>query len=242
MTSTAIVTTPATNGASTPVAPKGLRAIVQHVKEIQQLEQNPIARATAIAAGETVLRKQEQKREAIEGAKAEQPHAKVVPKALSIEAPIAKLRAAVAIAAKSDIREYLKGVHLRRRGAVLHIIGTDGHRMLVLAQSLPPNVADDESRDWTEGGVILPRDDLAQVLTLCEKHGDTISLSISKGEKTATITSADQFAQFRLRLVEGTFPDYQRVLDAVDLTNQGEVMGAAALNPAYLKSVERLRS
>ncbi|PZQ82686.1 MAG: DNA polymerase III subunit beta [Ancylobacter novellus] len=100
-----------------------------------------------------------------------------------------------------EARYYLNGIYLHPREGKLGLVATDGHRLslLSLALELPEGLP----------GVILPRKAVGEVKRLAEAADKAdITLEIS------THKLAAEFAGARLttKLIDGTFPDYGRVI------------------------------
>lgn len=106
-----------------------------------------------------------------------------------------------------ETRYYLNGIYLHATtaedGPVLRAVATDGHKLSRL-QVLAP--------EGTAGmpGVIIPRKTVAELARMAkEAEGDlTIELSTSKIRVTAGATTLVS------KLIDGQFPDYQRVIPA----------------------------
>ena len=100
-----------------------------------------------------------------------------------------------------EARYYLNGIYLHPREGKLGLVATDGHRLslMSLALALPEGLP----------GVILPRKAVGEVKKLAEAADKAdITLEIS------THKLAAEFAGARLttKLIDGTFPDYGRVI------------------------------
>lgn len=107
-----------------------------------------------------------------------------------------------------ETRYYLNGIYLHTvesANAVLRAVATDGHRLARIEMEMP---------DGAGGmpGVIVPRKAIAEIVRLLKEHSDdthgpvTISLSGAKirlGLAGIVLIS---------KLIDGTFPDYQRVI------------------------------
>lgn len=132
--------------------------------------------------------------------------------AVTFDIDLAALVAPVAFAMSQEpTRYYLNGVYLHNPGSALVAVATDGHRMVVhkaeTVGDIPP--------------VILPR----KLVGILPKGTVTVSLSGTKVRVAApdcTITS---------KLIDGTFPDYQRVIPN-DNDNVIEVDGKALASAA----------
>jgi DNA polymerase-3 subunit beta len=100
-------------------------------------------------------------------------------------------------------RYYLNGIYLYRHGARLRLVATDGHRLAwtefaassILPEELP--------------SIIIPRQSIGEIKALAtEAKGDDLSLEIS----TTGLRCTGRDVEFHTKLVDGTFPDYQRVI------------------------------
>jgi DNA polymerase-3 subunit beta len=103
--------------------------------------------------------------------------------------------------AQQDVRYYLNGMLLEVNAGLLRAVATDGHRLAMCSQ--PAGI---EQVDRHQ--VIVPRKgilELARLLT--EQDGE---VSISLGQHHIRATTGD--FTFTSKLVDGKFPDYERVL------------------------------
>jgi DNA polymerase-3 subunit beta len=111
-------------------------------------------------------------------------------------------RASFAISSE-ETRYYLNGIYLHRSGEMLRAVATDGHRLARVDVSAPAG---------SDGmpGVIVPRKMVAQVLRLIEGAKDDVAVSLS----SAKIVVEAGGARIASKLIDGTFPDYARVIPA----------------------------
>ena len=104
-----------------------------------------------------------------------------------------------------ETRYYLNGIYLheadRDGTAMLRAVATDGHRLASVEISLPAGA---------EGmpGVIVPRKAVAELRKLIDESGDEVAVSLSESK----IRFAFDDAVLTSKLIDGTFPDYQRVI------------------------------
>jgi DNA polymerase-3 subunit beta len=104
--------------------------------------------------------------------------------------------------AQQDIRYYLNGLLLSIAPNGLTVVATDGHRLALVA--LPIDV------DVPRTEVILPR---KAVLELSKLLGDTdAKVRIQVRENQVTFAFAQ--IEFTTKIVDGKFPDYQKVIPA----------------------------
>lgn len=103
--------------------------------------------------------------------------------------------------AQQDVRYYLNGMLWELKDQQLKVVATDGHRLALC--TLPEKI---ESSD--DAQVILPRKGVLELARLLLAEDDDISIVIGSNHIRAT---TDEFT-FTSKLVDGKFPDYQRVL------------------------------
>ncbi len=104
-----------------------------------------------------------------------------------------------------ETRYYLNGIYLHEaeQGSikVLRAVATDGHRLARFEMPLPQNAAG-------MPGVIIPRKAIGELRKLIEDAADVIQISLSQGK----IRFAFDHVVLTSKLIDGTFPDYQRVI------------------------------
>ena len=98
------------------------------------------------------------------------------------------LKAALVCASSEETRYYLRGVHLSTSG---HMVTTDGHRMFVA------RLADKPAAD-----VIVPYADVVAALKLAGGRAQEIEIDLA----------ANRIGQISFTPVDGTFPDWRRVV------------------------------
>jgi DNA polymerase-3 subunit beta len=104
-----------------------------------------------------------------------------------------------------ETRYYLNGIYLhasQRDGVdVLRAVATDGHRLASVELPLPEGAAG-------MPGVIVPRKTVAELRKLIDETGEDIVIALSE---TKVRFSFDD-AVLTSKLIDGTFPDYERVI------------------------------
>lgn len=104
-----------------------------------------------------------------------------------------------------ETRYYLNGIYLHaaeNEGVkVLRAVATDGHRLARFEMPLPDGAAD-------MPGIIIPRKAVGEVRKLIEDAGDAIQITLSESK----IRYAFDHIVLTSKLIDGTFPDYQRVI------------------------------
>jgi DNA polymerase III subunit beta len=103
--------------------------------------------------------------------------------------------------AQQDVRYYLNGMLLEIQGGDLRTVATDGHR-LALSQS---SGAVSEDLDIQ---VILPRKAVIELGRLLKDKDDDIKIELSNSYIKVLLESA----VFTSKLIDGRFPEYQRVM------------------------------
>ena len=103
--------------------------------------------------------------------------------------------------AQQDVRYYLNGMLWELKGKQLRVVATDGHRLAMC--TLPEKI---DASDDTQ--VILPRKGVLELARLLMEEEADIAIVIGSNHIRAT---TDEFT-FTSKLVDGKFPDYQRVL------------------------------
>ena len=136
-----------------------------------------------------------------------------------------------------ETRYYLNGIFLHHakgpEGAVLRAVATDGHRLALADAKAPKGSAGLK-------GIIIPRKAVAEARRLLEDAPETIAIEASDSKITfhigdATLTS---------KLIDGSFPEYQRVIPK----DNGRILSvqnrdfADAIDRVATVSAERSRS
>ena len=127
--------------------------------------------------------------------------------------PTDLLKAALYCASNEESRYYLRGVHLSTSG---HMVTTDGHRLFCakLAEAVPADV-------------IIPLDTVKAALKLAPKKATTIELN---GNTLGGVV---------FQPVDGTFPDWRRVIPAADGYQSGDGK-PAHFNPDYMYDIGQM--
>lgn len=128
---------------------------------------------------------------------------------VSFEVPAADLRALIDrtrfAMSTEETRYYLNGIYLHAAEnegvSVLRAVATDGHRLARFEMPLPDGALDME-------GVIIPRKTVAELRKLIDEAADTIRIDLSASKVKFTF----DHVVVTSKLIDGTFPDYQRVI------------------------------
>jgi len=104
-----------------------------------------------------------------------------------------------------ETRYYLNGIYVhaaeRDGAAVLRAVATDGHRLASVESPLPEGAAG-------MPGVIVPRKAVSELRKLIEDHSDDVDIALSETKIRFTFGGA----VLTSKLIDGTFPDYERVI------------------------------
>jgi len=118
-----------------------------------------------------------------------------------------------------ETRYYLNGIYLHAIDDKLRAVATDGHR---LAQ------AEIKAPKGTKGmpGVIIPRKTVTEVQRLIDDAGEEVKIELSATKIRFSLGNA----VLTSKLIDGTFPDYARVIPAANdktlIVDKGEFMSA----------------
>ena len=106
-----------------------------------------------------------------------------------------------------ETRYYLNGIYLHTTKSeevpVLRAVATDGHRLARLEMVMPEGAGG-------MPGVIIPRKAVIELRKLVDEYEEEIQVSLNESKIRFTV---DQ-ATLTSKLIDGTFPDYDRVIPA----------------------------
>lgn len=106
-----------------------------------------------------------------------------------------------------ETRYYLNGIYLHTAGtakaAMLRAVATDGHRLAQVELPLPNGAAG-------MPGIIVPRKTVGEVQRLIETGEGEVAIELSAGKIRFSIGDV----VLTSKLIDGTFPDYARVIPA----------------------------
>lgn len=104
-----------------------------------------------------------------------------------------------------ETRYYLNGVYMHvaqgEEGPSLRCVATDGHRLARIDAALPGGAAD-------MPGVIVPRKTVAELRKLLDDDETEIAVSVSETK----VRFATPMITLTSKVIDGTFPDYTRVI------------------------------
>ena len=129
--------------------------------------------------------------------------------------------------ATEETRYYLNGIYLHSsqegEAAKLRAVATDGHRLAQVQIPLPEEAAH-------MPGVIIHRKTVTELQRLLEESDDPVKIALSENRITFQFASLT----FTSRLIDGTFPDYERVIP----TGNDKIMQVDCLE--FSKAVDRV--
>ncbi|MCF7968601.1 MAG: DNA polymerase III subunit beta [Methylococcaceae bacterium] len=156
---------------------------------------------------------------------------------LEINLPSDSLRSAldktIFAMAQQDVRSYLNGLLIDLEGHILRTVASDGHRLAVFQESLP-------SPFTTNRQIIVPRKGIQELSRLLGDADDSLTIQISPNTIRVNLGQVT----FSAKLIEGRYPDYQRVMpgELSHLYQAGKEELKAALSRASLLTSEKQKS
>ena len=109
--------------------------------------------------------------------------------------------------ANQDVRYYLNGLLLEFRGERLRAVSTDGHRLAQAEVALQKTSSGEEVHQC-----IVPRKGVQELLRLIHNSDESVDIVVGKASLRAAIGDVT----FTSRLIEGRFPDYNRVIPRME--------------------------
>lgn len=100
-----------------------------------------------------------------------------------------------------ETRYYLNGIYMHAHDGVLRAVATDGHRLALSEMAIPAGA---------EGlpGVIIPRKTVAEIRRLIDGSDADVNVSVSDAKIRFNLGNA----VLTSKLIDGSFPDYDRVI------------------------------
>ena len=126
--------------------------------------------------------------------------------------------------AHQDVRYYLNGLLLDMRGGTLRAVATDGHRLAIADLEVE---TPGEARQ-----VIVPRKGVAELLRLLGSGEQAVSIAI--GSSAIQVELPD--VRLTSKLIDGKFPDYERVIPDRDSADKQINVDAELLRQALSRA------
>lgn len=132
--------------------------------------------------------------------------------------------------AQQDVRYYLNGVLLIVEANKLKAVATDGHRLAYNAGNIEGNYEKQE--------IILPRKAVTELSKLLTDNDESVELEFSQQQIKANFSGITLIT----KVIEGKFPDYERVIPKYDNhLNMERTIMQQALQRAAILSNEKFR-
>ena len=133
--------------------------------------------------------------------------------------------------AQQDVRYYLNGLLLELEKNSLRAVATDGHRLAL--KEIKAKTGIEEAQQ-----IIIPRKGVIELIRLLDGEDENVSVEVSQNH----IRVSKDRVQFTSKLIDGKFPDYQRVIPkegahpvktSKDILKQGLIRASILSNEKY---------
>jgi len=135
--------------------------------------------------------------------------------------------------AQQDVRYYLNGLLFEFSNNLVRVVATDGHRLALCDQKVVTGISELQQ-------VIIPRKAVLELSRLLENSDETIKIEL--GSNHIRLSTGE--LSFITKLIDGRFPDYQRVVpqggDKIVIADRNLIH--QALSRASILSNEKYRS
>jgi len=135
--------------------------------------------------------------------------------------------------ASQDVRYYLNGLLVEYKDGEVNAVATDGHRMALATSKLDKTTSIEGERQ------ILPRKAVLELSKILRQENEDIKITFGN----SSLSIQDENLDFSTKLIDGKFPDYEKVLPSGD-PNSLEVSKEnlqSALSRASVLSNEKYR-
>ena len=135
--------------------------------------------------------------------------------------------------ASQDVRYYLNGLLVEYKEGEVNAVATDGHRLALATSPLDKTSPIDGERQ------ILPRKAVLELSKILRQENEDIKITFGN----SSLSIQDENLDFSTKLIDGKFPDYEKVLPSGD-PNSLEVSKESlqsALSRASVLSNEKYR-
>jgi DNA polymerase-3 subunit beta len=131
-----------------------------------------------------------------------------------------------------DIRYYLNGILFIAEGKTLTLVATDGHRLALAQNTLDADVPSKQE-------VILPRKTVLELQRLLKDEDTAIEMRFAHNQAKFVFSAME----FVTKLVEGKFPDYNRVIpkNHKNSVTMGRAPLLASLQRAAIMTSEKFK-
>ena len=128
--------------------------------------------------------------------------------------------------AQQDVRYYLNGLLLEMSSGQLRAVATDGHRLAIADVDIG-SAGPDEARS-----IIVPRKGIMELSRLLSPSDDPLELSISANQIQIGLPDL----RFTSKLIEGKFPDYDRVIPRAEQCDKQIVLDREILRQSLARA------
>ena len=135
--------------------------------------------------------------------------------------------------ASQDVRYYLNGLLVEYKDGEVNAVATDGHRLALATSELDKKTPIEGERQ------ILPRKAVLELSKILRQENEDIKITFGN----SSLSIQDENLDFSTKLIDGKFPDYEKVLPSGD-PNSLEVSKESlksALSRASVLSNEKYR-
>ena len=102
-------------------------------------------------------------------------------------------------------RDVLRGILLEKNDSFLRMVATDGHRLALAERSILKGES-----VFIESGTIIPRKGAKEIKRLVQELDEKDTVDVGLGKKNIIVRKGEE--TIIVRLIEGDFPDYKRVI------------------------------
>jgi DNA polymerase-3 subunit beta len=138
--------------------------------------------------------------------------------------------------AQQDVRYYLNGLLLEIGKGYLRAVATDGHRLASAEVALETGIGDEPRQ------IIVPRKGVLEMQRLLANGEAEVALSIGSNALRLTVAGA----RLTSKLIDGRFPDYERVIPRLETCNKQVVLDrdqlSGCLSAASVLSNDKYRA
>lgn len=130
--------------------------------------------------------------------------------------------------AQQDVRYYLNGLLLEISNGTVRAVATDGHRLALCSHDCDVSPSDTVQ-------IIVPRKGVSELVKLLEDSEDPVQIQVSNNHIKIKL----QDFIFTSKLIDGRFPDYERVIPKNSdkhITAQRELLRHALLRTSILSN------
>lgn len=128
--------------------------------------------------------------------------------------------------AQQDVRYYLNGLLLEIEADGLRAVATDGHRLAMAVAQAKAEGAPEENRQ-----VIVPRKAVMELQRLLNEGGPPAKLTIGRNAFQVELANA----KLTSKLIDGSFPDYTRVIPDLERCDKKLSAGRIALRESLAR-------